>query len=717
LNIARCFKRCADRDVTITAADLVSGGNLSIKAGRDLSLLSQAQVEHTLTARRQSFVGFKLEVSQNVTSAIDTLKSAGHTFNSGYGGDGYRAIGAISGALKTVDAVSELTHPSVSASLTVGASNSRSRSERYQETARPTTIRAAGDVSLGAGRDLHLQGPQVDAGGWLALGAGRDVLIESARSRSAASQSSSSQRAGVGVGATVGLSGPSVGPKVEGSASQSRSQEQGETNTNAHLNAGQGISVGSGRDTTIAGARLTAPEIDLKVGRDLTVASRQDTSQGRSRSSSGGGSLTVGKDSPSSGSLSIGQGRGSSDRAWVGEQTGIVAGDRLSVTVGGHTWIHGAVLDSGTGNLSLDTGSLTVTDVHNHDRGRSFQATVGVSGSRNPDGSTPATGPDGKPVGGTVSGSFASHDKQGLSRGTIGAGTITVRDPSHQSQDLAAINRDPKQAEVVTRDRKAGVDFYGSSSSLKEIGSGFAGTRQGLDQLGKAARDGFTNLPARVQATVMDVAGKLDLTGRTLRGAVDAVIDALVAEGEIPTDEAEKAKQDALRAILNNAQYTSLTSGAAKGSSALAAAVAGLIAKWWGDIHNSDNAEGSPSSRRNSNPNDPNLSFPDPENLDLHKLVLAQILAGGVLILGFYIRSDARNDVFAVTNNVDVSGKRPTDRGHDYEQSVRDMYGASNLGPRDFEVYENGEIIRRRANGTTIIDGSVTTIESNYVDD
>jgi len=150
----------ADRDVTITAADLVSGGNLSIKAGRDLSLLSQAQVEHTLTARRQSFAGLKLEVSQNVTGAIDTLKSAGHTFNSGYGGDTYRAIGAISGALKTVDAVYELTHPSVSASLTAGASSSRSRSERYEETARPTTIRAGGMSASAPGATCTCRAPR-----------------------------------------------------------------------------------------------------------------------------------------------------------------------------------------------------------------------------------------------------------------------------------------------------------------------------------------------------------------------------------------------------------------------------------------------------------------------------------------------------------------------------------------------------------------------------
>ena len=190
-----------------------------------------------------------------------------------------------------------------------------------------------------------------------------------------------------------------------------------------------------------------------------------------------------------------------------------------------------------------------------------------------------------------------------------------------------------------------------------------------------------------------------------------------MAKGKIPAVEADEDKKEALRAILDKAQYASLKAGAIKGRGALAAAVAGLIAKWWGDTHNSDNAEDSPSSRRNSNPNDPNQSFPDPEDPDLHKLVLAQILAGGVLIIGFYIRSDARNDVFAVTNSVDVSGKRPTDRGHDHEQSVRDMYGASNLGPRDFEVYENGEIARRRVGGTTIIDESETAIESKYVDD
>ncbi|WP_143012367.1 hemagglutinin repeat-containing protein [Methylobacterium phyllostachyos] len=533
----------AGRDATLTAADLVSGGDLAIRAGRDLSVLSQAQTEHDVAIRRQSFAGIRAGISQNVSRALDELQEASRTFNSGYGGDGYRAIGAVSGTLKAVDAVMQLTNPSVSASLTVGASSSTSRSEQLTETQRPGTIRAAGGISLEAGRDLHLQGTQVLAGGWLDLMAGRDMVIESARSRGAASQSASSWNAAVGIGAQVGLGGPSVGFTAEGSVSSSRSREQRETNTNAQLGAGDGISVHSGQDTTIEGARLSAPEIDLEVGRNLTVASRQDTATGRSSSSSLSGSI-----GPSSGSVSVGGSQGSSDRAWVGEQTAIEAGDRLSVTVGGQTLIRGALLNSRTGNLFLETGTLWVEDMFDHDTGRRFGLTLGLNGNWGGSGDQPAVG--------TISGSYAAHDRERVDRGTIGAGTIVLRDPAQQVQELAAINRDPSRAQVITRDRKEGVDFYGSSSAVREIGSGFEGTRQGLREIGKQASQGFPAFLAGVAdaaKTLTKGLGPLPDTHEPLTKGAELSSPALAEFRQQLV--AQGASPEAVEALVNNPAF------------------------------------------------------------------------------------------------------------------------------------------------------------------
>ncbi|MCJ2013611.1 hemagglutinin repeat-containing protein [Methylobacterium sp. J-076] len=564
----------AGRDATLTGADLASGADLTVSAGRDLALLAARETSHAWASRSRTAIGLTLAIGQNITGALDQLRGAVDTATSGQGGAGYRAVGVASGAMQAIDGALALSHPSLSASLTLGAAHSQSRSESASEAQRPTTLSAAGDVSLTAGRDLRLQGTQGQAGGRMDLAAGRDLTVESAVSRTASAQSASAWKAGLGLGASLGLDGASAGITADAALSRSQGQEAGSTNLNAHLTAGTGLSLTSGRDTTVAGAVVRAPEIAVAVGGDLTVASRQDTTQGgsTSRHLSGGITLGVGT-SPSSGSLSLGGGRSTTDRAWVGEQTALLAGDRLSVSVGGHTGVDGAVIASGTGHLSLDTGTLSVTDLSDHDRGRSLALTLGATvtagggsdqtanGSQGP----PATTPDGRPVGASISGRIANADREGVSRGTIGAGTITLRDPDHQGQDVAAINRDVGRAQAVTRDTRSGVSFYGSSSALGEAAGGFQGIRAGVAQIGRAAREGFKDLPAQVQARVKEVAKQVGLAGRTPEGAIDAMVDALVAKGDIPADQADAAKQTALRALLDNAQYTSLTSGAVGG--------------------------------------------------------------------------------------------------------------------------------------------------------
>lgn len=229
-----------------------------------------------------------------MTGALEQLRGAVTTATSGQGGAGYRAVGIASGAMQAIDGALALTHPTVTASLTLGASHSGAWSESTGETPRPTTLRAAGDVTLTAGRDLRLQGTQGQAGGRMDLTAGRDVTIESALERTASAQGSRAWQAGIGFGASAGLDGVSAGVTANGALSAARGQDAGVANLNAHLVAGTGLSLTAGRDAVMAGAVVGAPDVAVSVGGDLTVASRQDTNLGTSTSRQLSGSVMVG---------------------------------------------------------------------------------------------------------------------------------------------------------------------------------------------------------------------------------------------------------------------------------------------------------------------------------------------------------------------------------------------------------------------------------------
>jgi hypothetical protein len=65
-------------------------------------------------------------------------------------------------------------------------------------------------------------------------------------------------------------------------------------------------------------------------------------------------------------------------------------------------------------------------------------------------------------LGRSVASQVATHDIEQVTRGTIGAGTIVIRDKAHQTQDVAEINRDPSKAQVITKNERSGVSVYGS---------------------------------------------------------------------------------------------------------------------------------------------------------------------------------------------------------------------------------------------------------------
>jgi filamentous hemagglutinin len=178
------------------------------------------------------------------------------------------------------------------------------------------------------------------------------------------------------------------------------------------------------------------------VGGDLRVASRQDTGRvkGKRRdlnaTTGGGGS---------------GRGKTSGRSAWVDEQTRISSTGSLTVSVGQHTTIDGAVIASRADNLRLETGTLSYQDIRDHDKTTSKDLSLG-SGH-----------------GGKIAASYNNQDREQITRATIGAGTIIARDTPNR--DLSDLNRDLAAAQEITRDHEEGLDLYASRGSVTKISS------------------------------------------------------------------------------------------------------------------------------------------------------------------------------------------------------------------------------------------------------
>lgn len=479
------------RDVTLVAANVTSKGHVDLDAGRDLKLLAGANRESSYQSSKEVFAGISLKVSENVSGAVRQLSQAPATFTSGYGGSAYKAIGMVSGALQVIDGFNQLTSPSVSARLTLGASGAKSSSWAESLTAVPTTVKAS-SFSARSGRDMHFVGAQIDVAKDASIAVGRHFMAESAPSYAASASSSKSWNAGVGVYAGLGATGASLGLTAEGGFARSKGDSTSITQLNTHLNIGGTLTFTSEGNATFAGAVVKARDIDATVRGNLTVASRQDVSHGSSSAANASGSVNIGIIGPSSVSLSGGGSRGLSDAAWVSEQSGLFASNKLHAYVERHTQIDGAVLASDTGRLTLDTGTLTVTDIHDRDKGTSVSAQLGLTLSdKTAAGTVPKTDAQGNLVGGSLSGTYEIHDRAQETRGTIGQGTITIRDKAQQKQDVASINRDVSKAQVIIKDVSAGAKAYVSDTAVKEVASGFAGIRNNFEALPETIRKGI----------------------------------------------------------------------------------------------------------------------------------------------------------------------------------------------------------------------------------
>lgn len=346
----------------------------------------------------------------------------------------------------------------------IGGSSGTATQEGSQGTSSGAQLNAQRDVNLSAERDLRLIGTQVQAGRDIDLYAGNDLAIGAAANAHA---NEDRRRSGGGeVGLTFGSDG--IGVYASVNIGRGALDREGARQQEAYLYAGRNLNFESGRDTTVAGAKLEGENVTGEVGRNLTVSSVPDTGKVRGKEFDLSATVTIGYGASVSGSVGYGQTTGKTN--WIGNQTSITARDKLDIRTEAHTQIDGAVLASQTGNLKLDTDTLGFRDIKGEDKERSYYLNAGGSyGSGQQDQSQQGKGEAGV-NGWSLSGYEYEKEREQIVRATVGAGEIVVRSDAETGKDsTAGLNRDTSKAYEITKDKEERTDLYVSKSSLEAV--------------------------------------------------------------------------------------------------------------------------------------------------------------------------------------------------------------------------------------------------------
>ena len=325
---------------------------------------------------------------------------------------------------------------------------------------------------------------------------------------------SSSKTEGFTQSTTIGASyGDSVAQRLIESLSAQLSKRTGESTssstnyTNTNLIATKGvININStNSDTNIIGANLNADNITINTANNLNIESLQNTSNSKSKSKSigaGGGS--------GSGSLSYNANRSESEQNWVNDQTTIIANDNLTINTGNNTDLKGGLIVSTTDNLTINTKTLTFSDIIDSESSESsgvgFSTNIGIGSSNNPNSTNPNQDRSYYPNGSTsLSLSNQGYEKEQITRATIGGGAINITD-SDNSDNLAELNRDIAKSQEITKDTiTAALDVSatidnriftseGRKEIIKEVKNSPESLKETAKQLNKVLPTGINTL-------------------------------------------------------------------------------------------------------------------------------------------------------------------------------------------------------------------------------
>ncbi|ENB3944549.1 hemagglutinin repeat-containing protein, partial [Escherichia coli] len=507
-------------------SDLIAGRDMAL-SGKEVSITAATDQHVQTHTVEQKTSGLTLALSGTAGSALNTTvetiqaaKSAGNSRLEALQGvkaalSGAQAVQA--GRLADAQGADAGNNNTVGISLSYGSQSSKSEQQSEQTVAKGSTLTAGNNLSIqatgsgvkGVDGDLTIQGSQIKAGNNVLLQANRDVNLVSAENTSKLEGKNTSSGGSVGVGIGVGSGG--WGISVSASAHQGKGSEKGNgtTHTETTVDAGNRLTIISGRDTTLTGAQAGGETVKVDAGRHLTLTSEQDSDRydSKQQNASAGGSFTFGSMSGSA-SVSLSRDKMHSNYDSVQEQTGIFAGrGGFDVTTGQHTQLNGAVIAStATADKNrLDTGTLGFSDIDNRADFKTEHQSTGLS------------------TGGSVAGNFlgnmannllvgANHEghADSTTQSAVSAGNITIRDTQSQKQDVADLKRDAAHANQTLSpifDREKEQQRLQQAQLIGEIGNQVADIARTEGQIAgeKAKRDPAALNQARAE---LEAAGK-----------------------------------------------------------------------------------------------------------------------------------------------------------------------------------------------------------------
>ncbi|MBD8093921.1 hemagglutinin repeat-containing protein [Pseudomonas fluorescens] len=453
----------AGKDLTIRGSDVVAGKDISL-VGQNVSILASENNNRSEQTSKSKTSGLTLALSGTVGSAVDSAyKTAKQAKNEDDGRlsalqgvkAGLTGVQAWQAAQQNGGMTGANASQFVGISISLGSQKSDSKQTQEQTLRQGSSLTAGNNLTIladgngtpGAAGDIHVQGSKLQAGNEMRLAAERDIRLEAAANNQKLDGKNSSSGGAVGISLGVGSEGG--GLSIFANANKGTGNEKGTGTTWAEttLDAGKQVSLISGRDTALKGAQVSADKITATVGRDLTLQSLQDTDNYKSKQTdvSGGVSFAI-IGTGGSANLSISKSKIDSKYQSVQEQTGLFGGKGgYQIDVGNHTQLDGSVIGStATADKNrLSTGTLGWSVLKNKAEYTSQLQSASVSSGSGSDGANAFI--SNMPSGSLIAFNHGDSDS-GTTSSAISNGTLDIRDPAKQQQDVATLSHDVEHA-------------------------------------------------------------------------------------------------------------------------------------------------------------------------------------------------------------------------------------------------------------------------------
>ena len=250
-------------------AALSVGGNLAAQVGGDWNLAA-VQSNETKTVNRfggaasSNFTqntGSSVTVGGNTTANVaGDLNVAGSRLNLGSSAQSTADLKV--GGNARLSAVKDSAQVDSSWATSSGNSASSGTLHRLDETVRGASLGGAGSLNLAAGKDVNIQGSQIDTGGVASVKAGGNITVTSIAEHHESLQTHQGSHSGV----------------VGSSASAERHESDSTTQVAALLGA-RTIDMKAGQDIAIQGSSVVSDQdTSLTAGRNVTIAAATNTS-------------------------------------------------------------------------------------------------------------------------------------------------------------------------------------------------------------------------------------------------------------------------------------------------------------------------------------------------------------------------------------------------------------------------------------------------------